>query len=401
MRRRTPQSVFLQKNRQEDNTTPLFHTISRRTGALLLLVSLVLIAAIPPAQARGLPAQGGCTATPRDRDVNMRAGPDETLYSVTGVLRSGQAAPVVGRSADGAWIVVRAPDSIMAQEVEGWVAARVITLADACRALPVIDPPGEPPDYAPLMAVPALPDQLDPRLRDVFARGQAAGRDPRAFTRAGDCNTESDYFLTAFDSGDYDLGPYTALEPAVEFFAGWWAHASLAGQTGFNALTMLEPLWADPQMCQPGEGPLACELRRTQASVIVIMFGPNDMLNLTPEQFETAARQIVALALDQGVIPVLTTFTWHRDTRWAHALQLNRIVVTIAEENGLPLINFWRAAQALPNYGLVQDYTHLTPGSAWGYRIAFDGTESESGYALRNLLTLQLLDHLRREVLAG
>ncbi|NDJ79246.1 MAG: hypothetical protein GYB65_23595, partial [Chloroflexi bacterium] len=156
----------------------------------------------------------------------------------------------------------------------------------------------------------------------------------------------------------------------------------------------------DPALCEDDEGPLACEYRRVRPAVAVMMFGPNDMINLRIEEFEVAVRGIIDLSLAEGVIPVLTTFTWHRDVRWEQALQFNMVVVDLAREYDIPLINFWRAAQELPNLGLVRDYTHLTAGSV-GTRIAFTGDEAVSGYTLRNLLTLQTLDLLRREVLNG
>jgi hypothetical protein len=74
----------------------------------------------------------------------------------------------------------------------------------------------------------------------------------------------------------------------------------------------------------------------------------------------------------------------------------------VADEYGVPLINLWRAARDLPGYGLIAGYTHLTAGGMQGGRIQFtNGEEAQYGYALRNLLTLQTLDMLRREVMQG
>jgi hypothetical protein len=232
------------------------------------------------------------------------------------------------------------------------------------------------------------------------------GTEPRAFTKSGDGKTDTSYFLAALDWGAYDLGPYRDLEPSVDYYAGWFSHVSLAGQVGYNALTILDPLWVDPKICAPqdGEGVLACEYRLNRPSVVVMMFGPNDMINLTEQQFTDAVRQILDLSINDSVIPVITTFTWHEDRDWLTALRFNVILVDLADEYGVPLINFWRAARDLPNLGLVEGYTHLTASDLPGgdFVVSFaHGEETESGYALRNLLTLQVLDRLRREVLAG
>jgi hypothetical protein len=343
-----------------------------------------------------------CYATAAYTNVNIRSGPGTDIFDVIGVLPRGESIQVQGRNAAASWYTVRYPDPTTARESLAWIAARVVTLSGTCSGLPVVDEPGEPPEYAALMAVPILPEPGD-SLRQIFERGQALGNDPHVFTKVGDCNTDTSYFFAAFDQGDYDLGSYADLQPTVTFFAGSFAHTSLAGQVGFNAHTVLESLWSDPAICRPaeGEGPLACEYRRVRPGVAIMMFGPNDLLNLTEQQFTDSVRAIVEQSVADGVIPVLTTFTWHRDNLWPQALRFNLITVEIAREYGVPLINFWRAAQALPNLGLVEDYTHLTaaPSSGGTFHIAFNGEEKTSGYTLRNLLTLQTLDMLRREVL--
>jgi hypothetical protein len=336
------------------------------------------------------------------QNVNVRGGPG-TRYEIVGVLPAGQTLPLIGVNQAGDWYNVMFDDPSGQPVPQAWIAVAVVTLEGGCATIPTVPDPGPPADLLRLMDVPILPESLSPRLHDIFERGQASGNDPHAFTKIGDCNTDTSYFLTAFDSGQYALGPYRDLEPSIGYYAGWFAHVSLAGQVGYNALTVVDPLWADPKICGPqnGEGALACEYRRTRPSVVVMMFGPNDMINLTEQQFTDAVRQILDLSITDGVIPVITTFTWHEDRDWLIALRFNAILVDLAEEYGVPLINFWRAARDLPDFGLVEGYTHLTASSPGGdYAITFgNGEETYSGYALRNLLTLQMLDRLRRDVL--
>jgi hypothetical protein len=287
-----------------------------------------------------------------------------------------------------------------------WIAADVSRLQGDCGTLPTVPVPGPSDAYLQLMDVPILPETISPRVHEIYQRGQTLGSDPHAFTKIGDCNTDTSYFMAAFDWDDYDLGPYDELAPSIDYYAGWFEHISLAGQIGFNAGTVLDPMWSDPNVCEPqnGEGPLACEYRLTHPSVVVMMFGPNDMLGLNDDQFEAAVRGILDLSIEQGVIPVITTFTWHENNQWETALRFNAVLVDLAQEYDVPLINLWRAARTLPNYGLVADYTHLTasdPGNSY-FTISFaHAEETTSGYALRNLLTLQTLDLLRRVVFEG
>ncbi len=349
------------------------------------------------------PVPGCAVKAPGSQNVNVRSGP-ATRYEIVGTLSARHTLPLIGVNQTGDWYRVVFSDLSGQTMPQAWIAAAVVTLEGGCDTIPTVPDPGPSADLLRLMAVPILPEQLSPRLHDIFVRGQALENDPRAFTKIGDCNTDTSHFLAAFDRDQYDLGPYRDLEPSIAYFAGWFGHISLAGQVGYNALTVLDPLWADPALCAPqtGEGSLACEYRRNRPSVVVMMFGPNDMINLTEQQFTDAVRAILDLSINDGVIPVITTFTWHEDRDWLTALRFNVILVDLADEYGVPLINFWLAARDLPNFGMQKDYTHLTTGGLPGgdFTITFaHGEETFSGYALRNLLTLQLLDRLRREVL--
>ena len=366
------------------------------TVFLRLLLGIVMCASVfAPAR---VTAQAVCYVAPKEGNVNIRNGPGTEYYYVIGKLPFGQSLPATGRN--GGWYAGTLPETDSAGVLGYAVKAR-----GACGTLPVIPAPDLPPEITFLMDVPVLPTLDTDSLHAIFERGQTLGNDPAVFTTVGDCNTDTSYFLSAFDRSNYDLGPYETLQPTVDYFAGWFSHKSLAGEIGLNANMILDPNFADPSICLPkeGEGLLACEYRRERPAVAVMMFGINDLLNLNADLYTQALRQIVTLSIDAGVIPVLTTFTWHHDERYGQALAFNVITVEIAREYGVPLVNFWRAAQTLPDYGLMLDYTHLTdsgfpPGD---YRIAFTGEEAFSGYALRNLLTLQTLDLLRREVLAS
>jgi hypothetical protein len=380
----------------------------RRSCTFLLIPAFILTLIAPAlvaAQENGnpTPVPDCAVQAAGSLNVNVRSGPG-TRYEIVGVLAAGHTLPLIGVNQAGDWYSVVFDDPSGQPVPQAWVAVEVVTLEGGCEPIPTLPDPGPPADWLRLMDVPILPESLSPRLHDIFARGQALGNDPRAFTKIGDCNTDTSYFLAAFDWGQYALGPYRDLEPSIDYYAGWFEHVSLAGQVGYNALTVLDPLWVDPKTCAPqnGEGALACEYRLNRPSVVVMMFGPNDMINLTEPQFTDAVRQILDLSINDGVIPVVTTFTWHEDRDWLTALRFNVILVDLADEYGVPLINFWRAARDLPDFGLVNDYTHLTTGDLPGgdYTISFaHGEETVSGYALRNLLTLQVLDRLRREVL--
>ena len=45
---------------------------------------------------------------------------------------------------------------------------------------------------------------------------------------------------------------------------------SEAVRTGFNVASVLTPLFANPENCQPGETPLVCEIRIWNPSIVII-----------------------------------------------------------------------------------------------------------------------------------
>jgi hypothetical protein len=161
---------------------------------------------------------------------------------------------------------------------------------------------------------------------------------------------------------------------------------------------VMDPLWSNPALCQPGESPLSCEYRLLKPSVAIIMLGSVDMEFYTPEKFREYAAWVTQSSIDLGIIPVLNTFASNPNYYWQESLELNNILVDIAEEKGVPIINFWQAARSLPNNGLQSDNFHLTFRE--DLLISFSGDQNQWALTLRNLLTLQVLDDLRRNVLS-
>ena len=184
----------------------------------------------------------------------------------------------------------------------------------------------------------------------------------------------------------------------MDFFRDSFGVTNITAHGGFTIYAVTDPTWANNGQCLPNETPLNCELRRYRPGVAVMMFGSNDVAHLSPAQFEASLRQVVATTIANGTIPVLTTFTWcESGSRHDLGLQFNLITAAVAQENDIPLINFWRAAQGLPNCGLA-DATHLSMPvlTSTGH---FNGEEQQAGFTLRNLLTLQTLDALRTSAL--
>ncbi len=350
-------------------------------------------------------------------NLRVRSGPG-LAYPATGILSESVVVRVEGRSEAENWVLVRAPDGL-----RGWVARRYLILQAGTDldSVPIITSAAKPPDalsaepvyddtrIARLLAAPVLPTP-SARVLEIFARGQARGQQANVFVKVGDCQTEHPAYLTPIGDGDYDLGPYDALQATVDYFnvvpRGGAVNAfeidSMAVYDGFTVDALLDPIWADPTYCMPGESPLACEYRLNRPAVAIVMVGGMDKKSYVRYRFEENMREVVRYTIRQGIIPVLTTYPGSPEGMWDALLDINVHILDIAEDEDIPLINLWLASRTLPNYGLQQDDFHLSykgkfPGDfdVNAHKVSFGGDELRWGQTLHNLLTLQTLDIIR------
>jgi len=228
--------------------------------------------------------------------------------------------------------------------------------------------------------------EVSPLMKEVYLRGLALGNDPHAFSKVGDCNSEAEFFLTPFDQpGKYNLGPYADLQAVIDNFPGSFSRASVAARSGFGPSAMFDPIWVDPNLCQSGEGPLACEYRLHHPSIVLIGLGTHhDPMS----KFERQMRAVIEFSLEHGVVPVLATKV---DEEGGD--RVNALVVYLAKQYDVPLWNFWLAEQPLKNHG-QPDAVHFT----WASNDFSSDYAMGNGWPVRNLSALQALDTVWRAV---
>ena len=244
----------------------------------------------------------------------------------------------------------------------------------------------DPSDWRRLPVIPTVSD----RARAIYQSGLSMGTREHAFSKIGDCESQAGWYLTDFDHGPsaYSLGPYEYLQPVIDYFPGSFDRASTAAKSSFNAASLMNPLWADHAVCQPDESPLACEVRTWRPSLALVMLGTNDTPR--PATFEGNLRKDLDYLVSQGVLPVLATKADDLEGDGS----INATIARLAIEYDIPLWNYWKAMQPLPNHGLLLDGAHLTNGPN-----RFDDPHAmESGWAIRNLTALQALDAVWRGV---
>lgn len=284
----------------------------------------------------------------------------------------------------------------------------VVLLLAACSSVPVTLTPSARPPVRRVSEAPILP-VVSPEMRALYADGQKAGNNPRAFSKLGDCMTDNAEFLVPLAKGNYDLRQYGGLKPVIDKFFGaparqgkpWaldsFATPGLSAAGGFNSAGPLDSTWSDPQWCQSGETPLACEYRVTRPSVALIMFGTNDVAATELDAYETYLRLIITQTLDRKIVPLLHTFPT-RPENPERSTQLNEIVLKVAADAGVPLVNLNRALANLPNQGVgITDTTHLSIPPD-GRVDVFSEENLRYGFTQRNLVTLQALEVVLRAV---
>jgi len=251
--------------------------------------------------------------------------------------------------------------------------------------VPTPRPPLPPDAWKELPVLPTVSDTA----RAIYQRGLKMGNDAQAFSKIGDCQNVSSYFLSVFDEpGEFRLGEdYAYLQPTIDYYHGSFSRNSEATKGGYNVAAILQPLRADPKTCNADESPLACELRIHNPSVVIVSL-EEGWGSRPAETYNKYMRQVVEYIISEGVVPILATKA--DNVEGDHSI--NAAIAQIAYEYDIPLWNFWAAVQPLPDRGLSDDGFHLT----FARNFFDDPVRMLNAWPVRNLTALQSLDIVHR-----
>lgn len=344
------------------------------------------------------------TATPMgdarvsgEKGVNLRTGPSTRFTPAIALLETDLELILTARTANSQWFEVQTFDGRT-----GWVYSDLIELRidpDNLAVRNIATPTSPAPaivDIPPIDDAPPVAGSISQRAIQIYRQGIQRGNNPAAFSKVGDSITANQPFLAAFASGKYDLASYGYLQSTIEYYQASFGRTSLAASNAFNAAAVLSSIWADPNACQPNESPLECEFRIHRPSIAIIMLGSVDMQLYSDTEFEAYMTDIVQQTMSAGVIPVLTTFPNREDFHWHESVVFNDILRRIASNEQMPLIELRDPALALPDNGVGPDKFHLSQKDSDQMILNLD--EHQWGLTLRDLLTLQMLDTIRRSV---
>jgi hypothetical protein len=253
----------------------------------------------------------------------------------------------LARDESSAWVLVPFGST------RAWVSRAAVRFADGMdiTQLPFADqiPPAPPARALQLPGVPVVSKAIQQRYLDAVR----AGRAPDMVTVLGDCNSEHPVYFGRLDGGGFDLTPYPDLRRVALAFTPSFRRVSLATSGSFNVTMALDPTWADPKQCERNEGPLDCELRLSNASLLIISLGTGD--TFTWRDFERHYAAIIERALASQVVPLLMTKADELEARQggAPADYINTIIRQLGARYSVPVIDLALAARQLPDGGLV------------------------------------------------
>jgi hypothetical protein len=214
---------------------------------------------------------------------------------------------------------------------------------------------------------------------DIYLKGVQLGVTPSTFTVVGDCQSASNVFMGIYGTDRNPIGQDSPdLLETIKDFQASFQHTSVAVRDGLSAPSALDPLWADTSKCGSNESPVACELRLYKPMIVFINLGTNWKAGASADAYEGYLRKIVDLIIAAGAVPVLTNKA--DNVEGDHSINL--ATAKVAYDYDIPMINFWQAADSLPNHGLdpSRNDVYLTP----------------AGWDVRNREALKTLDELWR-----
>ncbi len=227
---------------------------------------------------------------------------------------------------------------------------------------------------------PVVPE-LTGREQAIYRLGQELGNDPQSFSKVGDCQAIKDVLMGIYDQPNrYYLTDNDAyLQETIDYFAGSFGRDGQGVRGGFNAAAVINPFLADPEACSAGETPIECEYNIHQPSFVIISLEVW-WDGRTVERYEEYMRQIINFYISNGVVPILSTKA--DNVEGDH--RINLATAKLAYEYHIPLWNFWRAVQSMPNKGIDPNRD--------GFHISYEA------WTVRSYTALQALDAVWRGV---
>lgn len=196
---------------------------------------------------------------------------------------------------------------------------------------------------------PIVPVGVSDRMRQVYREGLAKGNNPNAYSILGDCNNEPDVFMGIYDhDSNFVAQKPSNLQETVQVFKGSFDRYSPTVKKGATEGTMLWAAWNENEdgHCINNETPIDCELRVHKPSITFISLGTH-----YESRNEDYLRILIDKLLESGSVPIIMTKADNRELDE----RINQTLINLAAEYELPVWNFWKSVQDLPNRGILDE----------------------------------------------
>ena len=254
------------------------------TPKRLTLITLLIALLIPAPRAAAAPR---ATFTLIVHSIFTLVSPQDNAPATYSIFKD-ETYPIIARNAQSTWVQLE----LIGADKEAWVRVEYGIVKGNLGDAPIKGDKGV---AATTPRPPSLNKNVLPaisaRARDIYQTGLLIGNNPRAFSKIGDCNSVTPFFLAPFDSGDYRLGEYKDLQETINYFAGSFARDGMTARVGFNTASLFSRMWADPNLCK-GENPIECEYRLHRPSIAFVSLGTNGAW-LTSVDYEYGMRNVI------------------------------------------------------------------------------------------------------------
>ncbi len=251
-----------------------------------------------------------------------------------------------------------------------------------------------------VLDLPPLSADIIAHARQLYQAGLAQGNNPNSFILVGDSNNEKPQFLRSFSYGNYDLGPYTYLQPLIDVYhatGAFGAHYP-SSEHGMTLNMLMDPMFVNPAICPQAANLLDCAIQVYKPSVAIIYMGTYDTCNTPFDVYLENFNSAMQLLTERGVIAIMTTYTVALDEGcWESTPAYTGVIRDMASTYQMPLIDLPQYVQSLPSEGMEPDGWHLSYPN--DYHTSFAGGQVVYGNTQRELLSLEMLYMLRRDVM--
>jgi hypothetical protein len=270
-----------------------------------------------------------------------------------------------------------------------------------------------------------LPKVAADRLRALAAIGMQKGLSPNIATKAGDGNSDHDWFLGCFSATHTPpFGNHPELDAAREHFKasfGQYADNSVYPPKNLCLATDDSDGSAGGTLdwIIGGATPLyAQEITRTKALFMPELFGMLDMGgnrqngtadDVREERWRKIHQNLVAFTdgvIAEGAIPMLTSnLGYPTPSPVMYATEtMNQIIRAVAQSRQVPFIDFYLAAWPAPDHGTASGGVHF---SLWKGSLDQNDTCTltddalTAGMNVHNFVALQALSRMKEVIVDG